>query len=149
MEAKSLVLTVLLALTACAQLGSADAEDNLGGMGVPQQFDGEEYPGPRQDLAVRVRLADNGCFLGTTVDEPEQRLVVWPRGTAQGEHGDELRRPDGSEVRDGAELEGPGLLLPADQLPGMTQDGYWAHAVGFCTPDAATVLVLDRAVPRS
>ena len=146
MRAPSVLLTLLLVLTGCAGSGGSDAADDLGGMGVPQQLDGEDYPGAREELAFRVHLADNGCFLGTTAQEPAPRLVVWPRGTELGEHGDELRLPDGSVVGDGAELEGPGLLLPADQLPG-TQDGYWAYAVGFCTPDAATVLVLDRAAP--
>ena len=150
MRAPSVVLTLLLVLTACAEPGGGDgAEDDLGGMGVPQQLDGEDYPGPREDLKVRVRLADNGCFLGTTADEPEPRLVLWPSGTEQGEHGDELRLPDGVTVRHDDVLDGRGLLLPTDRLPAISEDGYWAYAVGFCTPDAATVLVLDRAVLRS
>lgn len=152
MRASSVVLTLLLALTGCAGAGGDDldgAEEDLGGMGVPQQLDGEEYPGPRGDLTVRLVLAGNGCFLGTTAQEPEPRLLVWPRGTEQGDHGDELRLPGGAIVRHGDVLSGRGLLLPTDRLPAVAEDGYWAYAVGFCTPDAATVLVLDRAVPRS
>ena len=98
---------------------------------------------------MRVRLADNGCFLGTTAPEQKPRLVVWPSGTAQGDHGDELRLPDGAIVGHGDVLDGRGLLLPTDRLPAVAEDGYWAFAVGFCTPDATTVLVLDRVAPRT
>lgn len=139
-------------LCGCGGTASEEAasEEGLGGMGVPQQVRGEEYPGPRERLTVRVHLARNGCFLGRLRgSDPVRRLVVWPTGTEQGDAGDELRLPGGGAVRHGDVLNGRGLLLATDRLAGYQSDGFWAYAVGFCTPDAPDVLVLDRAATGS
>ena len=140
-------IVVLLALTGCAGTSAgSDDEESLGGMGVPQQFPGEEYPGPRTEQTVRVHLARNGCFLGQPNEGSGRRLVVWPAGTEQGDDGDELLLPDGALVRHGDTVSGPGVVMPVDRLAGSDGDGYWAMVVGFCTPRASEVLVLDRAV---
>ena len=33
--------------------------------------------------------------------------------------------------------------MPTHQLEGFGADSYWDSAVGFCTPEASDVLVLD------
>ncbi len=143
----ALVITLLVLLAGCGASGpTTDPEEALGGMGVPQQFRGEEYPGPRSDLRVRVHLAGNGCFLGRLQGKDDaRRLVVWPAGTEQGDAGDELRLPGGTVVRHGALLDARGTVLATQRLSGFASDGYWGYAVGFCTPNVSEVLVLDSA----
>lgn len=139
-------IVVLLALAGCTGTSEgSDDEEGLGGMGVPQQLRGEHYPGPRTELTVRVHLARNGCFLGRLERESGRRLVLWPAGTEQGDHGDELRLPGGATVRHGDVLSARGVVMATDRLAGSDGDGYWAMVVGFCTPQASEVLVLDRA----
>ena len=72
---------------------------------------------------------------------------MWPEDTEQGASGDELALPDGTTVRDGDAFVGTGRLVPTRELAGYGEDGYWDHAVGFCTPEASEVLVLDRVRP--
>lgn len=143
--AAAVVLALLLAGCAGSSSDGDASGEALGGMGVPQQFREEEYPGPRESLTVRVHLARNGCFLGRLQGGGIRRLVVWPTGTEQGDDGDELLLPGGGAVRHGDVVTAQGLLLATDRLPGYRGDGFWAHAVGFCTPDAPDVLVLDLA----
>lgn len=116
-------------------------------MGVPQQFAGEEFPGDRHRVTMRVHLAPDGCFLGRLPADGDgsRRLVVWPRGTEQGASGAELRLPDGTVVRHGDVLTGVGLVMPTARLAHVGEDGFWDFAVSFCTPRAADVLVLDTA----
>lgn len=158
---RAVVLTVASILLAACGSGSeaerddaddaADAADDLGGMGVPQQFAAETFPGVRRAVEVRVHLADNGCFLGALADSPAtgRQLVVWPAGTQQGSSGDQLELPDGTLVSDGDVLTGQGLLMPTRRLKGFGGDSFWDYAVGFCTPRATDVLVLDSAGPSS
>ena len=144
------VLGVLLLVGCAGEPGAADEDDNTGGMGVPQQFPSETFPGDRGTVTTRVHLASNGCFLGSTPDTGDRRrlLIVWPTGTEQGSSGDTLRLPDGTAVRDRDLLTGDGLVMATRALEGFGSEGYWDLAVGFCTPDASDVLVLDSAVPR-
>jgi len=148
MRRHGLVLISVLVLVACGEgPGAEDAGDNTGGMGIPQQRGSEEYPGDRRAVEPRVHVAPNGCFLGSLPDtgQTSRFLIVWPADTVQGASGDELRLPDGTAVRDGDELAGDGLLLPTHELDGYGANGYWDFAVGFCTPGASEVLVLDSA----
>lgn len=113
-----------------------ETEDALGGIGVPQQVDGETYPGPRAELRGAVWVGDDGCVY---LLEDAPRLVVWPAGSALS---DPVRLPDGTELRDGDELTIDGRLVPAADLPGGA-DGYWAHVTGFCDAGADQVVVAD------
>jgi len=138
-----------MALAACGGGPVGDgSEEGLGGMGVPQQFPGEDFPGARGTVEVQVHLAGNGCFLGRLRADPSTggHLVVWPAGTEQGVDGDELRLTDGSHVRHGDVLTGSGLVMPVERLTGFGADSFWDFAVGYCTPGASRVLVLDRVV---
>jgi hypothetical protein len=132
-------------LTGC---GMVPGGDTTGGMGVPQQFPSEAFPGDRSPVTARVHLASNGCFLGSLPDtgRTSRYLIVWPDGTEQGSSGTELRLPDGTVVRDRDLLAGKGLLMPTDRLEGFGDVSYWDSAVGFCSPDATDVLVLDSVV---
>jgi hypothetical protein len=151
MRASVGVLGGVVLLAACQAVPGGDTDlDNSAGLGVPQQFVSEEFPGERSAVRVRVHVAANGCFLGT-VSGPGatgRHLVVWPRGTRQGSSADELRLPQGTVVRDRDLLEGQGLLMPRKELEGFGNESYWDVAVGFCTPDASHVLVLDAVTRR-
>lgn len=135
-------------LAACG--GGPGADDNEGGMGVPQQFVSETFPGDRRPVETRVHLASNGCFLGSHPDDRDggRLLIVWPTATEQGPSGDTLRLPDGTAVRDRDLLTGDGLVMATRALDGFGTEGYWDLAVGFCTPGASDVLVLDSVVKR-
>lgn len=125
---------VLLLGSGCG--GSAD--DNSGGMGLPSQFDGESYPGPRRPIGGRFTVADNGCFL--LRDGGAQHLVVWPADAAHG--GAEVVLGDGTRVADGAAVQGQGTVLAVERLA-RWPDGYWGQVVEFCDPGAREVVVFD------
>lgn len=135
---------VLLAACGTGQ-GAEGPDDDTGGMGVPRQFPAEEFPGERHPLQVRVHVASNGCFLGSLPDtgDSTRYLIVWPEATGQGSSGARLRLPAGATVGDRDLLEGDGTLMSTQALEGFGRDGYWDFSVGFCTPGAAHVLVLD------
>jgi hypothetical protein len=102
-RAPAWVLLGVVLLPACQAAPAEDEDgDNTGGLGVPQQFASEEFPGERSAVRVRVRVASNGCFLGAQSGSAKRTryLVVWPRGTRPGSSGDELRLPQGDVVRD-------------------------------------------------
>lgn len=152
----AVVAGLLLALVGCGEDGVADVgvppggtAGNEGGMGVPQQPEDWEVPGGTGPVRVRVSLAPDGCFLGRPEGVAGDRyggeplLVVWPPGTQLGDSGDVLVLPRRDEVTDGAQLAGTGAIVRVGALPGYDADGYWAMAVGFCTPGAEQVLVLD------
>ena len=148
MRRHGLVLSSMVLLVGCGGVpGAEQGDDNTAGMGVPQHRGSEVYPGDRRAVQPRVHLASNGCFLGSLPDTGDTRryLIVWPADTAQGSSGDELALPDGTAVRDGDVLAGDGLLMPTRKLEGFGGDSYWDFAVGFCTPRASEVLVLDSA----
>ena len=107
-------------------------------MGLPQQLDGETYPGPRRELVGDLSVASNGCTY--LVTDGMARLVVWPRGSSLS---DPVRLRDGTELHDGEAIRGTGTILRIDGLPGDA-DGYWAHVTGFCSGDAPEVVVLDE-----
>lgn len=146
---RPVVLVAGLALLAACGSGSPSEgdgpADDEGGMGVPQQFATETFPGVRRAVEVRVHVADNGCFLAVLGSAPDRHLVVWPEGTVQGPSGDRLQLPGGTPVTDGELLTGQGTLMPVRRLHGFGGDSYWDYAVGFCTPGASDVLVLDSA----
>ena len=151
MRAPAGVLVGVVLLAACQAVpGGGDDQDNSAGLGVPQQFVSQEFPGERSAVRIRVHVAPNGCFLGALSgpEETGRYLIVWPRGTDQGSSGDELRLPQGSVVRNRDLLEGQGLLMSPEELEGFGNDSYWDTAVGFCTPDASRVLVLDSVTGR-
>ena len=137
------VLAGAVVLASCATgTGSGDTEDRDAGMGVPRQAV-EEFSGTPRTVQARVHVAGNGCFLGSLVGAGSRYLVVWPPDTELGSSGDELELVDGTTVRDGDVLAGAGMLAPTRELEGFGSDGYWDHAVGYCTPRASQVLVLD------
>ena len=150
MQHLSLIVGGVVLLASCATAPGDDSPaGDTAGMGVPQQFRTEDFPGERRTMRVRVHLAANGCFLGALprVDGSGRHLIVWPADTEQGPSGDELRLPDGTVVRDRDLLVGEALLMPARDLEGFGADSYWDFAVGFCTPEASDVLVLDSVDP--
>ncbi len=142
----SAVLGGLVLLAGCAsttEAGEATDDSSMAGMGVPQQFPSETFPGVRRQLQVRVHLARNGCFLGVLPGGGERYLVVWPADTEQEPSGDQLRLPDGTVVGDEDELTARAALLATSDLAGFGEDSYWDFSVGFCTPRASEVLVVD------
>lgn len=80
---------------------------------------------------------DHAVVEGT---EPD---VIWPAGSATV---DGARMPDGSVLRDGDGFEGLGALTPLEPLM-ADANGWWAHTIGFCDPDATQALVIDEARP--
>jgi hypothetical protein len=121
-------------------LGVVDDDSAQGGLGLPQQLDGETYPGARDELAGTVVVAENGCFL-LDVDGVV-RLAIWPAGS-RGD-GDGVVLPDGDRLVGGSGLAARGTVLPVTGLAGGP-DGYWATVVQFCVPDDRDVVVLDEA----
>ena len=130
----------------------AHEDDQSGGMGVPQLSapdasdapDAPDAPHRPRPLTVRLQVSDRGCFLGTVPGTSDPLLVVWPEGTAIGASGDEYVLPSGATATDGSRLSARGALMPVRSLPSYAEDGYWAMAVDFCTPDAARVLFLTE-----
>jgi len=130
----ALVLAAAVTLSGCV----ADRADDTGGGPIPQQFDGEIYPGPAREVSGEVRIADNGCVL--LVEGARRRLLVFPAGASWDGTGVVL--PDATKVVDGDVVSGPGRYTPVDALPGGDA-GYWGSQVLFCTPDAPDVAVMD------
>lgn len=131
-------------LAACSFLSpspsAAPTDEALGGMGVPQQFEGETYPGPAATVAGTVWVAEDGCVY--LIDD-RPRLIVWPSGS---QLSDPVRLPDGTELADGDEVTLEGRLVLAADLPGGA-DGYWGMVTGFCDAGGDQVLVADRVTP--
>ena len=121
----------------CASLGTPGAAQ--GGMGLPQQLDGEVYPGRRVELVGEVAVASNGCVY--LVADGVARLAIWPRGSSLS---DPVRLPDGTELGEGDLVTGSGAVMETRSLPGDA-NGYWAHVTGFCGGDVPEVAVLDEA----
>ncbi len=107
-------------------------------MGLPQQLPGETYPGARRPVEGAVRVGPEGCAY--LVQGRDTRLAIWPAGS---ELSGPVRLPDGTELSDGARVEGTGATMAADALPGGP-DGYWAMVTGFCDAGLGEVVVLDR-----
>lgn len=128
--------------------GTATDEEQSGGMGIPQLAAGDAPSGTRP-LTVRVSVSSRGCFLAGPVDgDGEPLLVVWPPRTTLGDDGDELVLGTGVTATDGALLPGRGAVVPVRSLPSYAEDGYWAYAIDYCTPEARCVLVLTEVEPR-
>ena len=124
---------VLLLATGC----TGGDEEALGGPGLPQQIQGETYPGPRQELTGAIELASNGCV--NLVTDAGPRMVIWPAGS---ELAGPVRLPDGTPLADGDRIRGTGAKVRVDALAGGA-DGYWGSVIGFCDPDAREVIVFD------
>jgi hypothetical protein len=109
-------------------------------MGLPQQLEGEVYPGVRREWSGELTNAANGCDY--LVIDGVARLAIWPRGSTLS---NPVRLPDGTELADGDQVRGTGSILAAKDLPGgRAANGYWAHVTGFCTGDVPEVIVLDE-----
>ena len=117
----------------------AACESNEGGMGLPQQIEGERYPGERREVQGRVMLSEEGC-VNVRVDATAY-FVIWPAGS---DLADAVRLPDGSILAVGDMVQGTGAFTPTEPLL-ADANGYWAHAIGYCAPDADQVLVFDEA----
>lgn len=89
-------------------------------------------------------MSDRGCFLAAVPQVADPLLVVWPEGTAIGASGDRYVLPSGATATDGSRLSARGAVVPVRSLPAYAEDGYWAMAVDYCTPDTARVLVLTE-----
>lgn len=118
----------------------------LGGLELPQQRIGETFPGERVELAGVLDVADDGC-IGITM-EAGTFLVIWPSGSddADVDERPAVRLPDGQVIGPGDALAGIGALTRTAPLV-ADRNGYWAHVIGYCAPDAAEVVVLDSARP--
>jgi hypothetical protein len=110
------------------------------GLGLPVQLPNETYPGERGEVTGVLDVGSNGCF--ELAVEGASHFVIWPAGS--GHAANQVRLPTGELVAEGQRVTGRGALTPTAPLIG-NDDGYWAHAIGFCAPDAAEVLVLDEA----
>jgi hypothetical protein len=127
------VTTSLLVLVAC----TAPAAE--GGMGLPTQVDGEDYPGARREIRGTVAVSETGCIELETDDG--RWFVIWPSGSRL----DALvRLPNGTVLDEGDRIVAAGALTPVRPLV-ADAGGYWANTIGFCAPDATDVLVLDEA----
>ena len=108
------------------------------GIGLPHQITGETYPGDRHELSGLLEVADNGC-LNLALDDGTH-FVIWPTGSSL----DNLvRLPDGEVIAEGNLVVGTGAFTPTAPL--VANRGYWANAIGYCSPNAAEVIVLDSA----
>lgn len=129
-------LGVALLVVGCGagqQQGEGEA-----GMGLPQQLDGQTYPGQRGEVSGETVVADNGCFLVRS--DGAERLAIWPRGSRA--DGAVLFTPAGERIGQGTQIHGVGTVLAVSSLVAM--DGYWEHVTGYCVPGADDVLVLDE-----
>ena len=106
-------------------------------MGLPQQLDGETYPGERRELLADLELSPEGCAYAVT--DGVARLAIWPAGSALS---NPVRLPDGTELADGDPLRGTAAVVPFAALPGGA-DGYWGMVTGFCTGNEAEAIVFD------
>lgn len=129
------VLAVALLVVGC---GAGQEGEGEAGMGLPQQLDGQTYPGTRSKVTGETVVADNGCFLVRS--DGIERLAIWPRGSR--DDGAVLYTPAGEQVGQGTQIHGVGTVLAVSHLVAM--DGYWDHVTGFCVPGAEDVLVLDE-----
>ena len=116
-------------------------EAGLGGLGLPRQHPGEEYPGARMAITGVFQVADDGCFQLLT--KGNRVFVIWPPGAA--EDGPlRIRFRDGSVLQEGDVITGTGAYTPVAPLV-ADRNGYWATTLGFCAPEADEVIVLDDA----
>lgn len=132
----AVALAVALAVAGCG-LGMPGEGEGEGGLGLPQQLPGETYPGERRQITGQLEITDVGCL--HVVVDGESHFVIWPGGA---ELADAVRLPSGEELRPGDTVLGTGALTPVAPLT-AEGDGYWAHAIGFCAPEADRVLVFD------
>ena len=117
------------------------APPDQAGMGLPVQLPGEVYQSERSPLSGTLHVTDTGC--DHAMVDGRKRYVIWPAGSAKV---DGVRLPDGSVLADGDPFEGVGGLTPVEPLT-ADRNGWWAHTIGFCDPEATEVLVLDEARP--
>ena len=112
-------------------------------MGLPVQIAGEDYPGDRYELTGSLHVTDTGC--DHAMVDGRELYVIWPTGSAKV---DGVRLPDGSVLVDGDTFEAVGGLTPVEPLT-ADPNGWWAHTIGFCDPDAVHALVLDEVRPAN
>lgn len=128
---------LLLAGCTVVQPVPVQTDQGRGGIGIPQQLEGEAYPGRIVALRGMVWIGDDGCVY---LLEDQPRLIVWPAGS---ELSNPVRLPDGTELHDGDEVTLDGRLALSGDLPGGS-DGYWAHVTGFCDAGSDQVVVVSR-----
>lgn len=131
-----MVAGLAAAIGGCAWVDPVPTEEALGGMGLPTWSEEETYVGESIPFAAEVVVADNGCAYAEF--GRGEMVALWPPGSTLSAP---ARLPDGTEVVDGAIVEGIGLLVPFGALPGGA-DGYWAHVTGFCHGDVPRALLL-------
>ena len=134
-------LGVVLVLAACG-----GTSDNTAGGPLPNQRDGESYPGVRSEVTGQVLQTDNGCLY--VVTDRGRQFAVWPRGAEQAR--DDARvvlLVDGNRVAPGDQVVAQAVTMPVTDLVGVP-DGYWGNQLAFCAPDARAVLVLDSVQPQ-
>ena len=115
------------------------------GMELPHQLPGESYPGDRGELTGVLDVADNGCR--HIVLDAGTYFVIWPSGSDAADLGElpaGVRLPGGDVIADGDTLVGTGALTPTAPLT-ADRNGWWAHVIGYCAPDASEVFVFDSA----
>lgn len=139
-SSRSLRLVALAALASvlggCDWIEAPPTDDALGGMGLPTWSENERYDGEPIPFAAEVIVAENGCAY---VEFGRGEMVaLWPPGSTLSAP---AKLPDGTEVVDGAIVEGLGLVVPFGALPGGA-GGYWAHVTGFCHGDVPRALLL-------
>lgn len=110
-----------------------------GGIDLPHQLTGETYPGDRRELNGLLEVADNGCL--NLALEGGTYFVIWPTGSSLDNR---VRLPNGEVIAEGDIVVGTGALTPTAPLV-ANRNGYWANAIGYCSPNAAEVIVLDSA----
>ena len=134
---KQLVLLLLVVLVVSSACSSG--ESSIGGSGLPAQQPGETYQGPRMAISGEVRLASNGCV--STVVDGSPLFTIWPQGSEWS--GEAVALSDGAEIRPGDTISATGAAVAVEALPGWP-DGRWGNDVGYCDPDARSVLVIDE-----
>lgn len=113
-------------------------------MELPHQLPGENYRGDRRELTGLLHVADNGCFqvaLGAGTN-----FVIWPAGSEDAAVGDlpGVRLAGGDVIVAGNTVAGRGALTATAPLT-VERNGWWAHVIGYCAPDASEVVVFDSA----
>ncbi|MFZ0625405.1 MAG: hypothetical protein WAN34_02780 [Acidimicrobiia bacterium] len=139
LQALGVMATILVA---CSSAGTTPTtSSNLGGDRLPVQRPEETYPHTVTELVGTLMLKSNGCWFVDLGDQ--ERLVVFPVGyTRPASDGSVMVGPEDVVLHGGTQIKAQGGAIGVDLIPGG-RDGFWGGYVGFCSPEAEEMIVLD------